>query len=168
MNGSFYAGHGIDWMQKFLDAIPNKQKFSKSIAYALASCIHHQVIYTKNTNITLTHKKLNFFGLDRRSIQTYLFYFQKAGLINYLIKKGNAPKIQLILLSNSTLLTTNNNTKTIKAIYNKGTPVHKSIGGCTLKYRLGVHKSTGSNSRRIKEPSKGGRKKGTKQGRAFK
>ena len=62
MNGAFYAGHGIDWMQKFLDAIPNKQRTSKSIAYALASCIHHQVIYTKNTNITLTHKKLNSFG----------------------------------------------------------------------------------------------------------
>ena len=51
MNGAFYAGHGIDWMQKFLDAVPNKQRTSKSIAFALASCIHHQVIYTKNTNI---------------------------------------------------------------------------------------------------------------------
>jgi len=131
MNDVFYAGHGLDWMRKFLDAIPKKQRVSKSIAYALASCIHHQVLYTKNTNITLTHKKLNSFGIDRRSIQLYLFYFQKAGLINYTIKKGNAPKIQLILLSNSVLLTTKSSTKTIKATYNKGTDVHKCTGGCT-------------------------------------
>jgi len=131
MNDVFYAGHGLDWMRKFLDAIPKKQRVSKSIAYALASCIHHQVLYTKNTNITLTHKKLNSFGIDRRSIQLYLFYFQKAGLINYTIKKGNAPKIKLILLSNSVLLTTKSSTKTIKATYNKGTDVHKCTGGCT-------------------------------------
>ena len=76
-------------------------------------------------------------------------------MINYTIKKGNAPKIQLIALSESTLLTTNNNsTKAIKATYNKGTGVLKSTGGCPLKYRLGVLKSTGSNSRRTKEPIK--------------
>ena len=100
MSGSYYSGHTIEWMEKFLEAIPRKQQYKKAIAYALASCICHQYVYTKKDSFKLNHAVLAGFGLNRRSIKLYLEFFTEAGLIEYSIEKGKSPVVRLILTSN--------------------------------------------------------------------
>lgn len=121
MNETFYAGHDFKWMNKFLNAIPKKHRFRQSIAFALAACIHHQFVYTRQSIFNLSHKTLESFGIERRCLKPYLFLFQKAGLLDYTIKKGTSPIIQLIVLPTNYYIINN---KTIKQYIIKGTGVH--------------------------------------------
>ncbi|MBN2065416.1 MAG: hypothetical protein JW771_01220, partial [Candidatus Thermoplasmatota archaeon] len=66
MPNQFYAGHDIQWMQRFLDAVPEGRRFQKPIAYCLACCIHHHFVYTKHDVVRLNHEKLQQFGLIRQ------------------------------------------------------------------------------------------------------
>ncbi|EMR74256.1 hypothetical protein MBGDN05_00686 [Thermoplasmatales archaeon SCGC AB-539-N05] len=116
----FYAGHSFDWMNKFLNAIPKKHRLKQSIAFSLAACIHHQFIYTKQSTFKLTHKTLDSFGVNRRSIRPYLTLFQKAGLIDYNVKRGRSPIVELLVLPTDHYII---NKKTIKEYIIKGTGV---------------------------------------------
>ena len=101
MNDTFYAGHNMKWIRAFLNAIPKDRKFKKSTAYGIACCVHHQFVYKKHPTFQITHKLLDSFGINRKSLKPYLILFQQAGLIEYIIEKGKSPTITLLSLPDS-------------------------------------------------------------------
>ena len=109
MAAGFYAGHGFEWMNKFLRAIPKKQRLKLGIAYAIASAIHHQFIYKKSDMLKLSHKTLQLFGLNRKCLKPYLTAFKEAGLIQYDITKGRSPVIQLLIFPNNLYIINSSN-----------------------------------------------------------
>ena len=125
MSEAFYAGHSFKWTNKFLNAIPKGQRYKRSIAFGIATCIHHQYIYTKQTVFKLSNKKLILFGVQSRFLKPYLTLFQKADLIEYFIKQGNSPIIQLLLLPSSYYTISNKN---INQYLIKDAPPLQSIG----------------------------------------
>ena len=114
-NDGYYAGHTFKWMKKFLDTVPKKQHVISGIAFALASCIHHQYFYTKQNTFKLDHNLLTFFGLDRRYIKPYLLRFQKANLIDVKIKQGTLPAIHLLLVPNNKVINNNKRELVVKS-----------------------------------------------------
>ena len=98
MNEAFYAGHEFKWINNFLKAVPENKWYRKSIAFSIACCIHHQCVYEKQLTFKLTHKTLDLFGRNRKSLRRYLDIFQEVGLIEYSIKPKKSPLVSLILL----------------------------------------------------------------------
>jgi len=161
MNEKFYAGHNMNWMQQFLDAVPNKKRTSKSIGFSLACCIHHQYVYKKKNIFKINHNSLQYFGVKRKSLKTYLEYFKQARLINYTIKNGKIPTIELLLIPTNYLLI-NKQLKTTNIYHTGGI---KRTGTCTLKDRLPVLKRTGLKLEPSNQPRKEGTNQATKEGR---
>ncbi len=155
MPQAYYAGHSFGWMNKFLNAIPKKQRLKRSIAFGIASCIHHQFIYTKQSLFKLSHKTLNSFGVNRRYLEPYLSLFQEAGLIKYYTEKGKSPIIHLLLRPTNSYIITND--KLNKYII-KGTGVLQSTGCLYSKVQVGHGLSKegkqGKQAREVREVSK--------------
>ena len=108
MVNNYYAGHDLEWMEKFMKAFSKKskkQRLVKSTAFAIACCIHHQYIYKRQKTFKLSHKILSLFGIDYRYLKPYLILFQQAGLLKFKIEKGKSPIITLKLLPPSTSIT---------------------------------------------------------------
>lgn len=143
-NNGYYAGHSFSWMQKFLQTIPKKKGLSKTYGYAIASCIHHQCIYSKQQVFKLNHRLLKKFGISRKSISTYLFLFREAELIDYQIKQGSLPVINLLELPHSIYKINKGNIK----IYNsKGTGVQTRTGDMSKQTQAYVQTRTGDMSK---------------------
>ena len=108
MVNNYYAGHDLEWMEKFMKAFSKKskkQRLVKSTAFAIACCIHHQYIYKRQKTFKLSHKILSLFGIDSRYLKPYLFFFQQAGLLKFKIEKGKSPIITLKFLPPTTSTT---------------------------------------------------------------
>lgn|GEM_PF-2947829 len=98
-NNKFYAGHSMEWMNKFIESIPKKKKYHLGIAAGLATAINHLSICKKrNDNLVLEHTILEEFGLGHKHISRYLLCFERAGLIEVTLKNGAAPKVKLLLI----------------------------------------------------------------------
>ena len=98
-NNKFYAGHSMEWMNKFMETIPKKKKYRLNIAYCLAEAINHlSILKKRNDNLVLNHDILKEFNLWYKHIPRYLLCFEKAGLIETSLKNGAAPKIKLLLV----------------------------------------------------------------------
>jgi hypothetical protein len=97
LKDEYYAGHSFAWIQKFLDSVPERKWHRKAIAYCLAETINDLSIRGKTTkNLLLSHKALQRFDLWHKHIPRYLECFKQAGLIDYTIKKGAAPRLTLL------------------------------------------------------------------------
>jgi hypothetical protein len=136
MSAEFYAGHSFDWIQKFLDSIPEKRWFHKNIVFCIACCIHHQYVYKRQSTFKLTHKKLASFGVNRKNLKRYLEVFQQAGLIKYKIELKKSPVITLLSLPNNKQVRSN------KSINIYHPYVQKSTTPCKKKDMLQVQKKT--------------------------
>ena len=97
---SYYAGHEFQWIQHFLDAIP--EKYVKAIGFSIAAAIHHQYTYKKSNKFSLPHSIQKIFGIHSRSLPRYLSIFQQYNLIKFSSSIGNSFEIELLLLPNST------------------------------------------------------------------
>ena len=103
MNNSFYAGHRIEWTQKFIDSIhsynkKNKKTLWPSRAFCVACALQHKYTLEKKKTITLDHKTLELFEVSARRLKIYLQVFEQAGLIIFSYKMGAAPIVTLISL----------------------------------------------------------------------
>ena len=163
MNNGYYAGHSFEWMQKFLNTIPRKKGLSKTNGYAIASCLHHQCIYSKQQVFKLNHRLLKHFGINRKSLPIYLTFFKNAELINYRIKKGSLPIINLLELPYTNYKINKSNLK----IYNiKGTGVQTRTGDVSKQGQVGksVSRKLTKEGREPRKEENLGRKEG-KEGR---
>ena len=89
----------MEWMNKFIEAIPKKKKYHLDIAVGLATVINHLSICKKrNDNLVLDHVILKEFGLYFQHIPRYLLCFEEAGLIKVVLKNGAAPQINLLVI----------------------------------------------------------------------
>ncbi len=86
----------MEWIEKFKKATPSNSHVATAICLALA--IHHLTTISKQSTIKLTRKYLNDFGLNFRRIKPYLLSFEKAGLIELLIKDRSMTQVKLVLL----------------------------------------------------------------------
>lgn len=156
MKEKFYAGHSFKWMNQFLEATP--KNLSKHISHSIACAMHHKFWYKKTLTFSLSHTILKCFGVNRKRLPIYLFYFKNAGLINVVIKKGKSPKITLLVAPG-----TNYSTKATSNLNNhtgvpNGTGEVPQIGQVEKKLRSKGRKQGWEAS----EVSKG--TKGNKQG----
>jgi len=141
----FYAGHSFEWMQHFFNAIPTNKKYHKSIAYCIACCLHHYYIYKKQPTFKLTHKKLELFAINRRSLRRYLELFKQTKLLQYTIEDNKTPIVTLLLLPTTNYKQTTNNTNIPIRLYNN---VQDTLHKCTGYLYKNVQ-----DEKRTKEPS---------------
>jgi len=152
MNGPYYAGHGINWMQEFLDAVP--KWYHKDIAFCLACAIHHLYIIKKSNKLKLNHKILSEFCIVRQRVAKYLQFFKDAGLIDYQIQRGSTPKVTLLKVPNTNKQLINNKQLTNK----QKEPVTNRTGKLLQTEQVPVTNITGSKIRKRKEPREQGSK----------
>lgn len=98
MAPKYYAGHSMNWIERFKVSIPKESRLKQSIALCIAMALQHQYNCTKNIDIILNHSALAYFGVDSRCIRPYLLYFQQAGLIQVFFKRKAAPRVTLVSL----------------------------------------------------------------------
>jgi len=165
MNKEYYAGHDFSWIKQFLMSIP--KQYRKDIALGIAEAIHHQFRYKKSEIFNLTHATLDKFGVCRKRLPTYLHFFQGKGLISYEIKKGSAPRIQLLFLpqtnyrNNSSMETSKDTIK--KLIYTEQVP---QIGQVHVSNKTGDLSQIGQvNLPQIEQVFKRVKRKGRQTGR---
>ena len=122
----------------------------------------NRIIYNKQPTFKLNHKTLKLFGLNRKTIQPYLAYFEEAGLIEYSIKKGYLPIIHLHHLPINYYIINNDNKQQYII---KGTGVPRRTG--KSRRRTGNVSAEGQVITKYQEPSEGTHqaREGTKQGR---
>jgi len=154
--------------EKFKTHVTKGRHASKSIAFALAACIHHQFVYTKKDIFKINHTLINAFGLNRRNLQQYLKYFKEANLIEYTVTSGRVTTIQLLLLPYNYYIVNNNNIKEYTKM--KDTGVHlstgerlKSTGNLYIKEQVTTKDTKASEgreqAREVRQGSKGSKRR---------
>ena len=96
MVSRYYAGHSMDWIKKFKEAIPEESHLRRIIARSIAEAIQHQYNLTGKEDISLNSTSLKDFDICSKNMKPYLQYFQEAGLLEVSFNKGKAPKIKLV------------------------------------------------------------------------
>ena len=154
---NFYAGHSMEWIERFKKAIPNTSKLHLTNAICLAEAIHHQTTFKKRNDIILNRKALRDFGLNYHRVKPYLLCFEKAGLIELTIKRRSPTKVKLILLDSHQYVPKNNE---IKDTYNnKSNYVRMNLtqGSNKPSNYARTDLDENNNSENPKEPPKGGK-----------
>lgn len=98
MVSKYYAGHSMDWIKKFREAIPEKSHLRRIVARSIAEAIQHQYSCTRKEDIILNSSSLKDFDICSKNMKPYLQYFQEAELLEVSFKKGKAPRIKLVCL----------------------------------------------------------------------
>jgi hypothetical protein len=159
-NNKFYAGHSMEFMNKFIEAIPKKKKYHLDIAVGLTEVINHLSLCKKrNDNLILDHKILKEFGLYFQHIPRYLKCFEQAGLIELSLRKGAAPKVKLLFLDPLRYVP---NYKQINKVHNKGNKrnlmqMHKAPSANALGDLMQIREVENPSCKGPKEPPKGGK-----------
>jgi len=95
---TYSAGISFSWLDLFYKSLDNHPKMRKdtmcSIAHAI-NFMHH--LKKENPQIKMSHKLLERYGLNRKSIVSYLEVLQEAGIISFQTKVGSSPQITLII-----------------------------------------------------------------------
>ena len=141
MRSEFYAGHSMEWMDRFVNAIPKGLQLRRGTVVGIASAIHHQFTLSKKEDITLSHSILEYFAVNPRCIKPYLLLFKKEGLIDVVFKKGASPKVKLLCLPQYRKTLINNNKRNLHQISHVPTPNRSGFKKNIKKGRNGGSKS---------------------------
>lgn len=156
-NNNYYAGHEFQWMRQFLDAIP--KWYSRSVAFSIASAIHHQCRYKKSLVFSLPHSLLNDFGIQYRSLPIYLKIFQENGLLKFSNSIGCSFKVELLLSPQFYNKETTTN-KQNKHEYTGRPSINNEVGSSKLQGNLVLSNEVDlAVNNEVKNPTKQGMKR---------